>query len=84
MTISLDPIRDDLTAWAESLYLPATGAFRNGDAPAPSLPSTLFITYILYSINALDAVALDRAKWIAWIQVTTERAGRNLCLPTLK
>ena len=38
MIISLDPIRDDLIAWAESLFLPDTGAFRNGDAPAPSLP----------------------------------------------
>ena len=68
MTISLNPIRDDLIAWAESLYLPDTGAFRNGDAPVPSLPSTLFITYILYSMDALDSVAPDRAKWIAWIQ----------------
>ena len=29
LTISLDPIRDDLIAWAESLYPPDTGAFRN-------------------------------------------------------
>ncbi len=81
MIISLDSIRDDLTTWAESLYLPATGAFRNGDAPAPSLPSTLFITYILYSINALDAVALDRAKWIAWIQSQQSEQDGSFAFP---
>ena len=75
MTISLNPIRDNLIAWAESLHLPDTGAFRNGDTPVPSLPSTLFITYILYSMNALDAVALDRTKWIAWIQ--SQQSGQD-------
>lgn len=81
MPISLDPIRDDLITWTESLYLPDTGAFRNGDAPVLSLPSTLFITYILYSINALDAVALDRAKWVAWIQSQQNEQDGSFAFP---
>lgn len=68
MTISLDPIRDDLIAWGESLWLEDTGAFRNDTAIVPSFPSSLFMTYILYSMDALDVVACDRARWIAWIQ----------------
>ena len=68
MTVALDPIRGNLISWAESLWLEDTGAFRNGAATVPSLPGTLFTTYILYSMDALNAVTCDRARWIAWVQ----------------
>ncbi|MCZ6634936.1 MAG: hypothetical protein O7G87_16165 [bacterium] len=81
MTISLDPIRDDLIAWAESLWLEDTGTFRNGASIVPSLPSSLFITYILYSMDALDAVACDRARWIAWIQSQQSEQDGSFAFP---
>ncbi|MBV7334581.1 hypothetical protein KFU94_41355 [Chloroflexi bacterium TSY] len=68
MKVSLDAIRGDLIKWAESLWLVDIGAFRNGDVPTPDLPSSLFMTYILYSMEALDAVAVDQDRWVAWIQ----------------
>ena len=68
MKFSLDPMRDDWMAWAESLWLEKVGAFREPIATAPSLPGTLFMVYILYSVDALDAVACARKRWIAWIQ----------------
>ena len=81
MTLSLDPIRDDLIAWAESLYLDDAGAFRNGDAPAPSLSSSLFIAYILFSMDAVDEAACDRAKWIAWIQSQQNAQDGSFAFP---
>jgi len=81
MKISLDSIRDDLIPWAESLWLEDTGAFRNGSSTVPSLPSTLFITYILYSIDALEAVTCDRTKWIAWIQSRQSEQDGSFALP---
>ena len=81
MTLSLDPIRDDLIAWAESLYLDDAGAFRNGDAPAPSLLSSLFIAYILFSMDAVDEAACDRAKWIAWIQSQQNAQDGSFAFP---
>ena len=68
MICSLDSIREDLIAWVESLWLEDVGVFRNGDALEPSLRSSLFMTYILYSIDAVDAIRCDKARWIAWIQ----------------
>ena len=62
MKFSLDPMRDDWMAWAESLWLEKVGAFREPIATAPSLPGTLFMVYILYSVDALDAVACARKR----------------------
>lgn len=67
MTLSLDPIRTDLIDWAESRWIDDIGAFRNGDAPEPNLPATLFTSYILYSIDALDENSCDQSKWVSWI-----------------
>jgi hypothetical protein len=68
MTISLDPIRDDLIAWAESLWLEDVGAFRNGNTTEAHIQSSLFMAYILYSMDAIEAIAFDRERWITWIQ----------------
>lgn len=68
MVFSLDSMRNDLTAWAESLWLDDVGAFRNGDAPGPSLRGSLFMTYILYSMDAVDVTLVDKARWATWIQ----------------
>ena len=68
MKFSLDPMPDDWMARAESIWLEKVGAFREPIATAPSLPGTLFMVYILYSVDALDAVACARKRWIAWIQ----------------
>ena len=81
MTISLDPIRDDLITWAESLWLEGYGAFRNGVSNEPSLKSSLFITYILYSIDALDTVRCDRTRWAAWIQAQQNEQDGSFALP---
>jgi len=83
MTLSLDPIRSDMIAWAESLWLEDAGAFRNGDSSEPSLQSSLFIAYILYSVDALDAVTCDRAKWIAWIQTQQSEDGSFAFSPAI-
>ena len=61
MIISLDTIRNDLINWADSLWLDGIGAFRNGNSPQPSLKSSLFMTYILYSMDALGVVAIEIA-----------------------
>ena len=72
MIISLDTIRNDLINWADSLWLDGIGAFRNGNSPQPSLKSSLFMTYILYSMDALGVVACDRNRWRSWIQIGTD------------
>jgi len=66
--MNLNPIRTDLITWAESLWLDDVGAFRDGDAPEASLPGSLFIAYILYSIDGLDEISVDREKWVGWVQ----------------
>ena len=66
MTLDLDPVRTDLITWAESQWLDV-GGFRNGDSPDPSLPATLFTSYVLYSIDALDEITCDRTEWTRWI-----------------
>ena len=81
MKFDLDLLRSDLIAWAQSLWLEEIGAFRNGDAPTPSLRSSLFMAYILYSMDALDAVQCDRSRWIAWIQAQQSEHNGSFAFP---
>lgn len=67
-TLQLDPIREDILSWAASLWLEEPGAFRDGASEEPSLQASLFLCYILYSIDGLDAFEHRRGQWVQWIQ----------------
>lgn len=75
MRIDLDPVRDDLIRWADTLWLDDVGAFRNGDGTTPHLPSSLFVAYILYSIDGLADCRADRSRWIDWIRLQQRDDG---------
>jgi len=81
VSLQLDPIRDTLIARAETLWLEETGVFRNGDGTDPYLPSSLFIAYILYSIDGLDAVSIDRSRWTDWIRAQQSEKDGSYCFP---
>ena len=83
MIISLDTIRNDLINWADSLWLDGIGAFRNGNSPQPSLKSSLFMTYILYSMDALGVVACDRNRWRSWIQSQQDERDGSFVFPAV-
>ena len=81
MICRLDPIRDSLIAWAESLWLEDAGSFRNGDGTNPHLPSSLFISYILYSADALGSINCDRKRWAGWIQSQQNQVDGSFAFP---
>lgn len=81
MTCQLDPIRDDIIAWSESLWLEGASAFRNGDDTDPHLPSTLFMAYILYTVNGLDQAHIDRRGWAAWVQTQQNPQNGSFAFP---
>ena len=67
-TLQLDPIREDILSWAAPLWLEESGAFRDGVLEESSLQASLFLCYILYSIDGLDAFEHRRGQWVQWIQ----------------
>ena len=83
MIISLDTIRNDLINWADSLWLDDIGAFRNGNSPQPSLKISLFMTYIMYSMDALGEVACDRNRWRSWIQSQQDEKDGSFVFPAV-
>jgi hypothetical protein len=80
MICRLDPIRDHLIDWSRTLWLDDTGAFRNGSAPDPHLPSSLFMSYILYSCDGLDS-DIDRERWTQWIRAQQDERDGTFSFP---
>lgn len=81
MICHLEPIRDHLIEWARTLWLDNVGAFRNGDGTEPHLPGSLFISYILYSCDGLDAVGVDHERWIDWIRAQQSKEDGSFSFP---